>query len=106
MIPCHMPPVSGDNRAMAQLHMSEAELARDLHSVLARVREGAEVVIEENHRPVAVIRTPVRLGRKVSEVLAAMEASGANAVIDEDFARDVEEGIKIHREPWNPPSLD
>ena len=45
-------------------------------------------------------------GRKISEVIAALEASGANAVIDEDFARDVEEGIKAHREPWNPPSWD
>jgi hypothetical protein len=39
-------------------------------------------------------------------VIATLEASGANAVIDEDFARDVEEGIKAHREPWNPPSWD
>ncbi len=28
-------------------------------------------------------------------MIAALEASGANAVIDEDFARDVEEGIKL-----------
>jgi hypothetical protein len=30
--------------SMAQLHMTEAELARDLHAVLERVRQGAEVV--------------------------------------------------------------
>ena len=40
------------------------------------------------------------------EVIAALEANGANAVIDEDFARDVEDGINAHREPWNPPSWD
>jgi hypothetical protein len=45
-------------------------------------------------------------GRKISQVIAALEASGANAVIDEDFARDVEEGIKAHREPWNAPSWE
>jgi hypothetical protein len=39
-------------------------------------------------------------------VIAALEASGANAVIDEGFARDVEAGIQAHREPWNPPSGD
>jgi hypothetical protein len=39
-------------------------------------------------------------------VIAALEASGANAVIDEDFARDVKEGIQAHHEPWNPPSWD
>jgi hypothetical protein len=42
----------------------------------------------------------------ISEVIAALEARGSNAVMDEDFARDVEEGIKAHRQPWNPPSWD
>jgi antitoxin (DNA-binding transcriptional repressor) of toxin-antitoxin stability system len=92
--------------AMAQLHMTEAEVARDLHTVLEKVRQGAEVVVERDSRPVAVIRAPLVKGRKISEVIAALEASGANAVIDEDFARDVEEGIKAHRQPWNPPSWE
>jgi hypothetical protein len=42
----------------------------------------------------------------ISEVIADLKARGSNAVIDEDFARDIEEGIKAHREPWNPPSWD
>ena len=88
------------------VRISEAELARDIHSVLARVQEGVEVVVEQDHRAVAVIKSPVLKGRKISEVIAALEASGANAVIDEDFARDVEEAIKAHRESWNPPSWD
>jgi len=45
-------------------------------------------------------------GRNISEVIAAMEASGANAVIDEDFGRDVEEAIQAYRQPWTPPSWD
>jgi len=88
------------------LHMTEAEVARDLHSVLEKVGQGVEVVVEKDSRPVAVIKAPVVKGRKISEVIAALEASGANAVIDEDFARDVEEGIRARREPWNPPSWD
>jgi hypothetical protein len=28
------------------------------------------------------------------------------AVIDEDFARDVEEAVAAHREPLNPPAWD
>jgi antitoxin (DNA-binding transcriptional repressor) of toxin-antitoxin stability system len=88
------------------LHMTEAEVARDLHTVLEKVRQGVEVVIEKDSRPVAVIKAPMIRGRKISEVIAALEASGANAVIDEDFARDVEEGIRASREPWNPPSWD
>ena len=94
------------DREMAQLHMTEAEVARDLHTVLEKVRQGAEVIVEQDSRPVAVIKAPLVKGRKISEVIAALEASGANAVIDEDFARDIEEGIKAHREPWNPPSWE
>jgi antitoxin (DNA-binding transcriptional repressor) of toxin-antitoxin stability system len=91
---------------MTSVHMTEAEVARNLHAVLEKVRQGVEVVIEEDSRPVAVIKAPLVKGRRISEVIAALEASGANAVIDEDFARDVEEAIKAHREPWNPPSWD
>ena len=88
------------------VHMTEAEVARDLHTVLEKVRQGTEVVIEQDNRPVAVLKAPVTRGRNISEVIAALKASGASAVIDEDFGRDVEEAIKAHREPWNPPSWD
>jgi antitoxin (DNA-binding transcriptional repressor) of toxin-antitoxin stability system len=93
-------------RDMITVHVTEAELARDLHAVLEKVRQGIEVVIEQDSRPVAVLTAPQVKGRKISEVIAALEAGGASAVIDEDFARDVEDGIKAHREPWNPPSWD
>lgn len=88
------------------LHMTEAEVARDLHTVLEKVGQGVEVVVEKDSRPVAVIKAAVVKGRKISDVIAALEASEANAVIDEDFARDVEEGIRARRDPWNPPSWD
>ena len=91
---------------MMTVHVTEAELARDLHAVLEKVRHGVEIVIEQDSRPIAVLKAAQVQGRKISEVIAAIEASGANAVIDEDFARDVEQGIKAHREPWNPPSWD
>jgi len=87
------------------LQMSEAELARDLHAVLEQVRQGTEVIVVQDSKPVAVIKPPAK-GRKISEVLAALEASGASAMVDEDFARDVEEAIQLHREPWNPPSWE
>src|ERR1039457_5515320 len=41
---------------MAQLHMTEAELARDLHAVLEKVRQGVEVVVDHDCQPVAVLR--------------------------------------------------
>ena len=91
---------------MRTVHVTEAELARDLHAVLEKVRQGIEVVIEQDSRPVAVLKATQVTGRKISDVIAALEASGASAVIDQDFARDVEEGIQAHREPWDPPSWD
>jgi antitoxin (DNA-binding transcriptional repressor) of toxin-antitoxin stability system len=83
---------------MASVHMSEAEVARDLHAVLAKVQQGVEIVIEQDHRPVAVLRpsqsgTP---GRKLSECIAlatAYEEKLCYAPIpDADFARDVQAG--------------
>ena len=46
------------NRGMTKhvIHISDAEAASDFASVLDRVREGAEVVIEHDARPVAVVR--------------------------------------------------
>jgi hypothetical protein len=64
------------------------------------------VVIEQDHRPIAVISPKKPAGRPISEVIAALEASGANAVIDDDFARDIEAGIEMSRQPWNPPSWE
>ena len=61
------------------LHMTEAELARDVHGVLEKVRQGVEVVIERANRPVAVLKAAPVTGRKISDVLAALSASGASA---------------------------
>src|SRR3979409_2377794 len=42
---------------MAQVHMTEAELARNLHAALETVRNGAEILVEHNHHPFAIIKT-------------------------------------------------
>ena len=52
---------------MAQVHMTEAEVARDLHGVIEKVQQGVEVVVEQDHRPIAVIKTPQGPGRSVNE---------------------------------------
>ena len=88
---------------MAVLHMTEAEVVKDIAAVLAQVRQGVEVVVEQDHRAVAVIKPPGPPGRMISEVIAELKARGSNAAMDEDFARDIERGIQSHREPWNPP---
>jgi hypothetical protein len=43
---------------MARLHITEAELARDLHAVLEKARQGVEVVVEYDHGPAVVIGPP------------------------------------------------
>ena len=78
---------------MTQVYMTEAEVARDLHGVLARVQQGVEVVVEQDHRPVAVIRPPLPKGRLLSECIALAEGRGSVATLDEGFMKDVEEGI-------------
>lgn len=88
--------------------MSEAEVARDLHAVLAKVREGVEVVIEQEHHPVAVLKpsAPAPPGRLISEVVADLRTRASTAVMDDAFAQDIEDGIKSQRQPWNPPSWE
>jgi antitoxin (DNA-binding transcriptional repressor) of toxin-antitoxin stability system len=96
---------------MATVRITETELARDLHAVLARVREeGVEVIVEQDHRPVAVIKTPQGPGRKISECIALAKAYeerlGHAPVPDADFADDVQAAVNAHPEPLNPPSRD
>ncbi|HUS05814.1 MAG TPA: hypothetical protein VMZ52_05950 [Bryobacteraceae bacterium] len=86
--------------------MSEAEVARDLHSVLARVQQGVEVVIEQDHRPVAVLRAQHRSGRPITEILWEAKQRNSTVTLDEDFGKDLEEIIASHEQPWNPPSWD
>lgn len=89
---------------MATLRITEAELARDVHAVLAKVQEGFEVIVERDHRPLATIRPPTRSGRLISECIASARSSGSKATLDDGFGKDVEEGVRERSRPWNPPS--
>lgn len=91
---------------MAQVHITDAEAARDLHALLERVQSGVEVVIEKDQHPVAVLTTARFQGRSIDECIAFLHARGSNAVPDEEFAKDVLEAINAHREPMNPPAWD
>jgi antitoxin (DNA-binding transcriptional repressor) of toxin-antitoxin stability system len=87
------------------IHISEAEAASDFASVLARVRAGAEIVIESGKLPVAVIHAPAPPRRSISECIALL-SDDSTAVMDADFAKDVEAAIESHREPLDPPAWD
>jgi len=93
-------------KLMSQVHMTEAEVARDLHEVLAKVLNGVEVVVEQDHRPVAVIRSAIPAGRLLSECIALAEARGSTATLDEGFMKDVEEGIASRSQRWSPPAWE
>ena len=90
--------------SMATLRITEAELARDVHAVLAKVQQGVEVIVEQDHRPVAAIKPPFPRGRLLSESIALAEARGTPAIPDEGFMKDVEEGIAERSQSWNPPT--
>ncbi|MGC2465084.1 MAG: hypothetical protein WA517_07805 [Candidatus Acidiferrum sp.] len=102
------------NQIMAKevIHISEAEaVTTNVATLLAHVRAGAEVVIENNARPVAVLRSAEpHPGRLLSESIALAEAHakelGYEPTLDPDFAADLEEIINSHREPLNPPAWD
>lgn len=91
---------------MVRLHMTEAEVSGNFSDVLAKVRDGAVVIVEHDHQPVAVIRSAQPSGRPISECIASAQASGSKITLDGGFAADVEEGIRSRREAWNPPSWD
>ena len=86
--------------------MSDHEVARNFDAVLEKIGRGVEVVVEHDHRAVAVIRPAGRSGRLISECMALAEARRATAVPDEGFMRDVAEGIAERSKPWNPPSWE
>ncbi len=89
------------------VRISEAEAADNFRSLLAIVREGAEVVIEENHRPIAVVRSAEEpFGRSLSEAIEILKARGSNATLDDDFARDLEAVIASYSEPFDPPAWE
>ena len=88
------------------IRISDAEAASDFASLLERVRAGAEIVIEHDARPVAVVRPAEPQVRLLSESLRLAREHGSTATLDPDFAKDVEAAIASHREPLNPPAWD
>jgi len=87
---------------MATIHISEAEAVADFASLMTRVRQGVEIVIESNSKPVAFISPATMPRRSISESIAMAEASskelGYTPVMDADFAADMEEIIR-NRKP-------
>jgi prevent-host-death family protein len=89
------------------IHISKTEAVEKFEALLDRVREGAEVIIENNTRPIAVLRSAENQpGRLLSESIALAEAHGSTVTLDGDFARDLKAIVDSHREPLKPPEWD
>lgn len=88
--------------AKERIHISDKDAASDFDSVLARVREGAEVVIEHDACPVAVVRPAEPApGLLLSESIALAEAHAKDSrpepAIGSDFAADLKDIIKSRK---------
>ena len=95
---------------VARVHITDDELARDTRHILEKVQKGIEVIVEHDHHPVAVIKTPQGPGRKISECIALAKAYetklGYIPVPDPDFAKDVQAAIDSRQEPLDLSSWD
>jgi len=88
------------------IRISEAEAAAtSVATLLARVRAGAEIVIENDARPVAILHATEPVRRTISECIALLPED-STAIIDPDFSKDVASGIESHRAPLDPPAWD
>ena len=92
---------------MAVIHISEAEAAKDLTAVIAKVRAGESVIIESGDDAFSVVpfRRMLNKPRLITEVLADLEARGSKALLPQGFADAVEDGIRAHEherltDPW------
>jgi hypothetical protein len=68
--------------------------------MLAKVQQGVEFIVEQDHRTLAVIKIPQGPGRKIGECItlakAYEEKLGYAPVPDPDFARDVRAAADTH----------
>jgi len=88
------------------IRVSETEAANDFPSLLARVRAGAEIVIERDAEAVAVIRPAEPHIRLLSESLRVAKERDLKGTLDGEFGRDLEAVVSSHREPLTPPTWE
>jgi antitoxin (DNA-binding transcriptional repressor) of toxin-antitoxin stability system len=85
------------------IHISEAAAASNFTDLLARVRAGAEVVIQSGKVPVAVLRPvgedfpPRLLSESIALAKNHAEELGYEPTLDPDFAADLEQIIKSRK---------
>jgi hypothetical protein len=86
---------------MATIHMSETDAARDFAGLIARVRAGDEILIENGAYPPVSLRSGFPAPRTISESIEIArrleQETGEAAVLDPDFVDDVAEIVEGRR---------
>jgi hypothetical protein len=65
-------------KGMATVHMTSNEVSNNCAAVIENIRKGLEVVVEQNHHAVALIRSPKHSGRPISECIAVTSGCAAS----------------------------
>lgn len=91
---------------MATTHIPEGEAVRDLPSLLARVRAGEEIVIENESAPPVVLRVVAEGAvRRLSDSLQMAKEAQVKVTLDSAFPGDLKAVIDSHDEslknPWD-----
>lgn len=74
-------------------------------TLLATVRAGAEIIIENEAQPVAILRPIDPVRRRISECIALLQ-NDSTATVDADFHKDVDSAVESQRDVLNPPAWD
>lgn len=90
---------------MPRVRMTQTEVTSDFSAVLEKLRQGSDVVVEQEERPIAIISALKGPGRPIDECIALAKARGSSATLDEDFAQDLEK-IIAERKPMVVPAWD
>lgn len=92
---------------MAVIHISEAEAARDLHTLLAKVRAGERVCIDSDTETIAILEAPhiQEKPRTLSEAIRRSKERGSTVTLDDQWGKDLEAIIESHSkerliDPW------
>jgi antitoxin (DNA-binding transcriptional repressor) of toxin-antitoxin stability system len=73
------------------MHMTESEVAENFSSVIEKVGRGAEIIIERETQPIAVLSPPQFRGRSIDECIAFRKARGSHTIPDDHYGRDVDD---------------
>jgi len=73
-------------------------VAPSVATLLARVRAGAEIIIEDDARPVAILHAAETVRHTISECIALLPGD-STATIDPDFSKDLANAVESHRAP-------